>query len=86
MLCTLELLSFFSGIFFFSFLFCTTVQFVHSEQKEDIQIIREIINDITMRHREVYIVNVTYVMKDNRLGCFVFEKQLRKTTEIFHSL
>ena len=37
-----------------------------------------------MRHREVHIVNVTYVMKDNRLGCFVFEKQLRKTTEIFH--
>ena len=30
------------------------VPFVRSEQKESIQIIREILNDKSMRHREVY--------------------------------
>ena len=29
---------------------------------------------------EKYIVNVIYVVNDDRLGCFVFEKQIRKTT------
>ena len=34
---------------------------------------------------EKYIVNVTYVVDDNRLGCFVSEKQTRKITSDFHS-
>ena len=31
-----------------------------------------------------YIVNVTYVVNDNRLGLFVFEKQIRKIMAEFH--
>ena len=33
---------------------------------------------------EKYIVNVTYVVNDNRLGCFVSEKQTRKITAEFY--
>ena len=33
---------------------------------------------------EKYIVNVTYVMNDNRLGYFVSEKQTRKITAEFY--
>ena len=54
LLCTSESLSFFFGfcfVFFFRVRFCTTVRCVHSEQKK---IIREILNDKSMRHREVY--------------------------------
>ena len=35
---------------------------------------------------EKYIVYVTYVVNDNRLGCFVFEKQTRKITSEFHKV
>ena len=31
---------------------------------------------------EKYMVNVTYVVNDNRLGCFVSEKQTRKITGV----
>ena len=57
LLCTSESLALFFDfylVFYFSVRFCTTVRFLRSEQKEDIQIIREIINDKSMRHREVY--------------------------------
>ena len=37
-----------------------------------------------MRHGEVYIVNVMYVVNDNRLGCFVSEKRTREIKEEFH--
>ena len=33
-----------------------------------------------------YIVTVTYVVNDNRLGCFVSEKQTRKRTAEFHEV
>ena len=54
--CTLEsyVVFVFRFFFVFSFSFCTTVQSVRSAQREDIQIIREIINDKSIRHREVY--------------------------------
>ena len=35
---------------------------------------------------EKYIVNVTYVVNDNQLGCFVFEKQTRRITVEFHKV
>ena len=35
---------------------------------------------------EKYIVNVPYVVNDNRLGCFVFEEQTRKITAEFHKV
>ena len=35
---------------------------------------------------ENYIVNVTYVMNDNRLGCFLSEKQTCKITVEFHKV
>ena len=35
---------------------------------------------------EKYIVNVIYVVNGNRLGCFVFEKQIRKITAEFHKV
>ena len=35
---------------------------------------------------EKYIVNVTYVVADNRLGCFVFEKQTRKIMADIHKV
>ena len=41
-------------VFFFSIRFCTTVRFVRSERNENIQIIREILNDKFMCHRKVY--------------------------------
>ena len=44
----------FCFIFFFSVRFCTTVRFVHSEQKGKIQIIRQIFNDKSRRHQKVY--------------------------------
>ena len=33
-----------------------------------------------------YIVNVTYMVNDNQLGCFVSEKQTRKITAEFHKV
>ena len=44
----------FNFVFFFSIRFRSTVRFVHSEQKENIQVIREFLNDKLIRHREVY--------------------------------
>ena len=58
LLCTLQSLSLFSDfcfVFFFSVRFRTTVRFVRiSEQKANIQIICEVLNEESMRYREVY--------------------------------
>ena len=81
---SLSLFSDFCFVFFFSVHFCTTVRCVRSEQKEDAQIIIEIINDKSMHHRKVY--SKCYVVNDNRLGCFVFEKQTRKITAKLHKV
>ena len=57
LLCNFESLSLFFDlcfVFFFSVSFWTTVRFSeHSEQKENIQIIHEILNDKSIRRREV---------------------------------
>ena len=61
----------FRFVFFFSVRFCTTVRFVRSERKENIQIIQEILNDKSMRHREVY--SICYLRGERqpiRLLCF----------------
>ena len=57
---------------------------IWTEQKENIQIIREILNDKFIRHK--YIVNGAYAVNDNRLGFFVSEKQTRKMTAGFHKV
>ena len=78
LLCKLESLSlFFDFCLVFFFRSYTTVRFVRSEQKENIQIIREITNYKSMRHWEI---KVTYAVDDNQLGCFVFENRIRKIT------
>ena len=86
LLFTSELLSLFFDflfVFFFNVRFCTTVRFVQSEQKENIQILREILNDKFMRHQKVY--SKCYLC-GKRLGCFVSEKQTRKITAEFHKV
>ena len=55
--------------------------YILCKQKENIKIICEILKDKFIRHRKV-----TYVVNNNRLGCFVFEKQTRKITAEFHKL
>ena len=57
LLCTSKSLSLFFDfcfVFFFSVHFYTTARFLRSEQKDNIQIIREILNDESMRYREVH--------------------------------
>ena len=44
----------FCFLFCFSVRFYTTVRFLRTERTEDIYIIREIINEKSMRYREVY--------------------------------
>ena len=56
LLCNFESLSLFFDlcfVFFFSVRFWTTVRFWHSEQKENIQIIYEILNDKFIRYRKI---------------------------------
>ena len=56
-LCTLESLSLFFDfcfVFFFSFHFLITVRFGRSEPEENKQIIREILDDESKRHRGIY--------------------------------
>ena len=83
-LCTSESLSLFFDVyfvFFFSVRFCTTVRFVRNEQKENIQIIRKILNEKSMRYREVY--SKCYLRDERqpiRLLCF------RKITAEFHKV
>ena len=55
LLCTSESLTLFFDfrfVFFFSVRFCTTVRFGRNEQKKT-KIIRKIVNDKSMRHREI---------------------------------
>ena len=54
----------FCFIFFFNVRLRTTVRFVRSEQKDIGQIFCEILNDKSMRSREVYL-NVTYMVNNN---------------------
>ena len=80
LLCTSESLSLFYNfcfVFIFRVCFCTTVRFVRSQQKKNIQLFTKFLMKNLCVIKK-FIVNCTYVVNDNRLGCFVSEKQTRK--------
>ena len=85
-LCTSEMSLFFDFcfVFFFSVRFCTTVRFIRSEKKKHKLFVKFLM--INPGVIEKYIVNVTYVVNNNRLGCFVSKKQTRKITAEFHKV
>ena len=80
MFLSVSLLFNFCFVSFCSVRFCTTVRFVRSEKKNHKL-------SSSKSHRKVhYIVNFTYMVNDNRLGCFVSKKQTRKITSEYHKV
>ena len=67
------------------FVFCIVVRFVRSEQKENIQITREILNDKSMCHQEVY--SKCYLRGERQpMRMLFFEKRTRKITAEFQKV